>query len=169
MRILGLPGRLPETLDQVEALVGALAGPRDEALALRYRFWTADFANPDLDGEARAAADWRPDVVVAKSIGCLVAAAACADQGLAPRACVLIGAPVNRLLAEARRELLARHAARTPTLFIQQAEDPTGPLAELARLVAGQAVREASGADHLYADIPELVGLIEAWPGWPSD
>ncbi|WP_293452710.1 hypothetical protein [Phenylobacterium sp.] len=153
----------------MRALVAALARPGDEARVLDYAFWAGDFVNPDLDGEARLAAGWRPDVVVAKSIGCLVAAAACADHGLAPRACVLIGAPVNRLLAEARGDLLARHAARAPTLFIQQAEDPTGSLAELARLVPGQAVREASGADHLYADIPELVGLIEAWPGWPSD
>jgi hypothetical protein len=166
VRILGLPGRLPETFDHMQALLASLAEASDVVEAQRYGFWDGGVADPDFAGEARRAAASAPESVVAKSLGCLVAMEACAVHGLTPRACVFIGVPLRRLEAEGRADMLARHASAIPTLFIQQPDDPTGRLADLARRVPGAACRTASGDDHVYSDLAELARFVRSWDGW---
>lgn len=165
MSVLALPGRRPETLPWMQALLTELGAP--DAAIQRYGFWAGDYSNPDVGPEARLAASSAADRVVALSIGTLVASIARREHGFGPRACVLIGAPVKRLAGEGRLDLLAEQAATIPTLFIQQAADPTGSFEALkAALPASATLRTVAGDDHAYDDIRGLAALIAGWPPW---
>lgn len=165
MSLLALPGRRPETLPWMQALLTELGAP--DAAIQRYGFWAADYSDPDIEPEARVAASSPTEKVVALSIGTLVAMTARRQDGFRPGACVLIGTPVKRLAAEGRLDLLAEQAAAGPTLFIQQAADPTGSFEALkAALPASATLRTVAGDDHAYDDIRSLAALIAAWPAW---
>jgi pimeloyl-ACP methyl ester carboxylesterase len=165
LRILALPGRLPETAPRIEALARALGG---EVEVQRYAAWPGDPV-PDEAAEAvRAAELRRPDLLIAMSFGTLVAMAAREAHGLSAKAYVFLGAPVRRLATEGRLDLFARQAAAAPTLFIQQTEDFTGPYRELlAALPPDAAAHEVPGGDHVYDDVAGLAAIITRWTGIP--
>ncbi|HEY8004265.1 MAG TPA: hypothetical protein VIE16_08555 [Phenylobacterium sp.] len=169
MRLLGLPGRLPSTFPAMQALAARLTGAGDTARVQPYGFWGGDFTNPDVEPEAAIAGGSGAERIVALSIGCLVAMRAHIAHGLRPCACVFIGAPVRRLAAEGRLDLLARQAHAVPTLFVQRTADPTGAFAELAAALPhdGQ-LRELAGEIHAYEDVETLAAMIEAWPPWTN-
>jgi len=150
----------------MQALLADLGHP--EAATQRYGFWAnPDAPDPEIGPEIEAAVASGAQAVVAKSIGTLIAMLA-RSGGLAARAYVFIGAPVKRLDAMGRLDLLAKHARAAPTLFIQQSDDPTGSFTELAAaLPAAANLREVQGADHAYADTAGLAALITDWDGWP--
>jgi pimeloyl-ACP methyl ester carboxylesterase len=160
LRILGLPGRLPETAPRIAALGRALGG---EVEVQRYAAWPGD-PIPDEVAEAARAAGHSPDLVIAMSFGCLVAMAARETHGLTAKAYVFLGAPVRRLAVEGRLGLLARQAQAAPTLFIQQTEDFTGPYRELLAALPREAVaHEVPGADHVYDAAAGLAGVVARW------
>jgi len=160
LRILGLPGRLPETAPRIEALGLALA---DQVEVQRYAAWPGD-PIPDEAAEAARAARHSPDLVIAMSFGCLVAMAARETHGLNAEAYVFMGAPVRRLAVEGRLRLLARQAQAAPTLFIQQTDDFTGPYRELLAALPPDAVaHEVPGADHVYDAAGGLAEVIARW------
>lgn len=166
MKLLGLPGRAPATLDQMQILLARLEVGQTETEVRRHGFWDTDWTNPDLAPEAEAVGALRADLVIAKSVGTLIAMLAAARYGFAPTACVFLGTPLNRLVAEDRVSMLKAHCDAIPTLFIQQAEDVTGPYGPLAEIVARHprcAALEIPGGDHLYEDVELIAPLIEAW------
>ena len=165
MRILALPGRLPETHARMTALALALG---DEVEIRRYAAWPGDPVPHEAEEAAWAGAQ-DPDLVLAVSFGTLVAMRARADFGLSAKGYVFLGAPVRRLAAEGRLGLLADQARAAPTLFIQQAEDFTGPFRELAAALPAEAdAREIEGADHVYDRTAALTQIILRWTGFPS-
>ncbi len=163
MTLLALPGRKPQTLPWMQALLADLGTP--DAPIQRYRFWAhADISNPDIEPEITAASASSADLVIAKSIGTLIAMLARRDRGLAAQAYVFVGTPVRRLAGLGQLDLLAAQASAAPTLFIQQTADPGGGFAELAaRLPEAAALREVPGDNHAYADTHALAALIAAW------
>jgi hypothetical protein len=166
MTRLALPGRRAETLAWMQALLGDLGQP--DTPIRRYGFWSSpDRPDPDIAPEVEAVAASGADVVLAKSIGCLIALLARRDRGFTARAYVFIGAPVKRLAALGWLDLLAEQAEAAPTLFIQQSADPTGSFGELAAALSPTAaLSEIPGDDHAYADTATLAALITAWPPW---
>lgn len=166
MRLLGLPGRKQSTLAQMAELVECVRLGQTQSHVQAYGFWGgADVPNPDVEPEAKIAAGYGADWVIAKSFGTLVAMTAADRHGFAPSWCVFIGTPLARFEAEGL-DLLEAHCARTPTLFIQQTADFNGPFAALASQVSARAhIRcvEVPGGDHLYSDVPGLVDAIETW------
>lgn len=165
MRVLGLPGRKPSTLPQMQALLAALGLP--EAPVQAYGFWgAADVTNPDISPEVMAAAASRAELVVAKSIGTLVTALAERDHGFAPKACVFLAIPLRRFEALELVPLLEAHCRMTPTLVVQQTDDYNGPYAQVARIVAPHPlcqVVEIPGGDHLYEDVDLIAPLVRPW------
>lgn len=162
MELLGLPGRNPETEAWMAALLDALhdRGGR----TIHYRHWD-DGSEPDVTGEAHRLSGLEPDLVVAKSMGTLVAATAFRGHDFRPGAVVLIGSPVGHL-PESTLALYTELADAVPTLFIQQEEDFTGPFRSVEALAARCDRAEAAavpGSDHVYADVAALVALIERW------
>lgn len=166
MRLLGLPGREPVTLGQMQALLARLEVGQTETEIRQHGFWDTDWTNPDVRPEAGAVGPLSADLVVAKSIGTLITMLAAAHHGFTPTACVFIATPLKRLIAEDRIPLLEAHCDAIPTLFIQQAEDFNGAYAPLAEIVARRprcTAVEIPGGDHLYEDLDLIAPLIEAW------
>lgn len=166
MRLLGLPGREPATLGQMQALFARLEVGQTETEIRRHGFWDTDWTNPDLLPEADAVGLLSADLVIAKSIGTLITMLAADRHGFSPTACVFIATPLKRLIAEDRIPLLEAHCDAIPTLFIQQAEDFNGAYAPLAEIVARHprcTAVEIPGCDHLYEDLDLIAPLIEAW------
>jgi hypothetical protein len=130
---------------------------------VRYRHWETD-VEPDVEFEASRLSGQTPQVVVAKSLGTIVAATAFDLYEFRPLAAILIGVPYQPLPSEERR-LLQQLAQGVSTLFIQQVEDPGGSAAELRAalgLTSGEVVT-VPGADHLYLDTSALGAIVKQW------
>lgn len=170
MKLLGLPGREPSTLAQMEALLARLEVGQTETEIRHHGFWGTDWSHPDVLPEAAAVGQLSAELVIAKSIGTLIAMLAVAREGFAPTACVFIATPLNRLIAEDRVALLEAHCDAIPTLFIQQSDDFNGAYGPLAQIVAGHrgcAAAQIPGGDHLYEDLELIAPLIETWVNEP--
>ncbi|WP_156406029.1 hypothetical protein [Phenylobacterium sp. Root700] len=167
MKLLALPGRKPSTFKQMQDLTDRLRLGQDVVTLRPYGFWShEDIANPDVRPEAEAVAAIGADLVIAKSIGTLVAMIARRDYGLAPRAAVFIATPLKRFEAQGLVPLLSAHLAEVPTLLIQQTADYNGSHDDLAAVVMGHeqaTIREIPGDDHLYEETELIAPLIERW------
>ena len=86
MRILGLPGRQPSTVQPMTDLLALVARAGDHAEVQRYGFWAGDFTNPDIEPEAALAARSGADLVIGWSIGALVAMTAREQYALEAKA-----------------------------------------------------------------------------------
>ena len=161
MKILGLPGRNPETESWLHALLELLdAG---ESTVARYSHWEGG-GEPDVAAEAGRHPAGAADLAVAKSMGTMVLLAS-AVTGSLPEAAVLIGTPLKAYTAEQVAELQAL-MGRIPCLFIQQTNDFTGSAGALRdRLGETAEIEEVAGSDHVYSDVAELAGLIRGWQG----
>lgn len=163
MKLIGLPGRNPETAGWMQTLIDSLVLGQTSAEAARYRHWE-DGGNPDVAHEAAQLNLAPDDVVVAKSMGTMVLLA-CARSGSVPARAVFIGTPIGSYPAPMFEDLQAL-ANTVPSLFIQQTSDFTGGF-EAVKSVVGEAacasLAEVAGEDHVYADTAELKAIIEAW------
>ena len=163
MDITALPGRRSETGPWLKNVLAAAGFA--EAVVTRYRHWDVQF-EASADFEAAQLARQSPRLVIAKSLGTVIAATAYCLDGFHPAAAVLIGVPFAGL---AKRELdfLQQFSAAVETLFIQQVADPGGAaaaLGEALRLQRGEVVA-VPGDDHLYADSAALGAIIRDWKG----
>jgi|GEM_PF-2598789 len=170
MQVVALPGRRSETESWLRQLL--LAAGLHDAVVVRYRHWDSD-VEARVPFEAARLAEQAPQLVVAKSLGTVIAATAFAHHGFRPAAAVLIGTPFEAIDADAL-DLLRQFACGVETLFIQQREDPGGAadqLLEALQLTRGR-VAAVAGNDHLYLDTAALVDamrpLIAALPAPPS-
>lgn len=165
MRVLGLAGRKPSTLPQMQALFSALDLP--ETSIQPYGFWAmGEVPDPDPVPEARKAGRSGAELVLAKSFGTLVAMLARRDHGLTARTWVFLATPIRRFEVQGWIPLLQAHCAASPTLFVQQTADFNGAYADLAKLVAPHPlcrVVEVPGGDHLYEDIAAIAPPVRAW------
>jgi predicted alpha/beta-hydrolase family hydrolase len=161
MQVIGLPGRHAETEPWLRSVLLAAKLPAEDIA--RYRHWEAG-VEASVSFEARRLEGLVPSLVVAKSFGTRIAAAAFVGHRFRPQAAVLIGTPY--LAIEADDLALLRHLANgVPTLFIQQVEDPGGSSAKLAsslQLLRAEVVA-VPGSDHLYSDTAELATIISRW------
>ncbi len=171
MKVLGLPGRKPETLGQMQGLMDRLEIGQTEAVVRPHSFWDrADVSNPDISPDPLAVSVSAADLVISKSIGALIVMLARDRHSFAPQACVFLGTPLARFVAEGWVPLLEAHCAAIPTLFIQQTADYNGAYRDLAAIVARHPLctaREIPGGDHLYEDLELIAPLIEAWVNEP--
>ena len=167
MKVLGLPGRKPETLAQMQGLIERLEIGQTQAAVRPHSFWDrTDVSNPDVSPDALAVSSRGADLVISKSIGNLILMLARDRHGFAPQACVFLGTPLARFIPEGWIPLLEAHCAAVPTLFIQQTADYNGAYRDVAALVSRHhlcTAREIPGDDHLYEDLELIAPLIEAW------
>jgi hypothetical protein len=161
MQVVALPGRRSETEPWLRDLL--LAAGLPDSGVVRYRHWNSD-AEASVSFEAALLSNQAPQLVVAKSLGTVIAATAFGHHGFRPAAAVLVGTPFQAIAAEDLR-LLQKFAGGVETLFIQQTEDPGGSAAELhdaLQLTRGQVVA-VPGSDHLYSDTSALVNALRPW------
>ena len=161
MQVTALPGRRSETEAWLRSLLVAAELP--DAGIVRYRHWDTN-VEVSVPFEAARLTSRAPQLVIAKSLGTVVAATAFCLHQFRPTAAVLIGTPYQDL-ASRDLFLLQRFANGVETLFIQQVEDPGGSAARLPaalQLVRGE-VAAIPGDDHLYSDTPALVAVLQRW------
>ena len=161
MRVLGLPGRDSATRDWLRTLLNEAGFP--EARVHDYAHWTT--GEPDLGKEVLALPEGPWDLVVAKSLGTLVAARAVVAHTLRSEAFVLVGVPIAQLDEQHRVQLRAAFDTES-CLFIQQTDDFTGAFAEVrqfASSLSAAAAAAVDGDDHRYRDVAKLAELISAW------
>ena len=169
LEVLGLPGRDEATVAWLGELLESLALDTAVRRVQRYRFW-AQGTPPDVDTEARLAGAAGADVVVAKSMGTLVAINA-RQHGLRPRRSVFIGTPIAHYQAP-QHALLKQYCASGAVLFIQQTDDFTGSFGAVAAAVAalpGCRSLEVAGSDHRYDDIGACSDAIAGWLAGAGD
>ena len=161
MNVVALPGRRIETEAWLKSLLEAAEYP--DAKVTRYRHWDTE-TEASVAFEAERLSNESPQLVIAKSLGTVIAATAYSSNQFRPAFGIFIGTPYAAL-GEDDVLLLRRYAANVTTLFIQQAEDPGGPAAALAaalQLHRGS-VAEVPGSDHLYLDIVALADIVRRW------
>lgn len=159
--VIGLPGRRSETEPWLRDLLRATGLP--DSGVVRYRHWLAD-TEASVSFEAARLADQTPRLVVAKSLGTVIAATAFVRHGFRPAVAVLIGTPFGAVVA-ADLDFLRAFARGVETLFIQQAEDPGGAAGALHPALAlerGQVVA-VPGNDHLYSETSGLADTMRPW------
>ncbi len=162
MKLIALPGQNQATEPWLAEIVGRVTTGEDTVDQLHYRHWDEPGA-PDVAHEASRIADSQCDLVIAKSLGTLIALTAFQQSGFRPGRAVFIGIPFNHYSADYLR-LLREFAAATPALFIQQTADVTGRFDALSDKYADVAeVVEVPGSDHFYGDVEQLYELISAW------
>ena len=161
MRITALPGRRIETEAWLKGLLVAAKYP--DAKVTRYRHWDTD-EEASVAFEAERLSSQSPQLVIAKSLGTVIAATAYSLHQFRPAFAVLIGTPYDALKDD-EFQFLRRFAASVHTLFIQQAQDPGGSADRLvvALKVNRSSVVEVPGNDHLYSDTNASVSLLDRW------
>lgn len=166
MKIVGLPGVNAWTEQWLTEVIASLEIGQSATTVQSYRHWQMPGSEPDIDFEVTQAAAERPDFVVAKSMGTMVALRGQGSGALEAERYVLIGVPVSGLGAE-EKALLERIGERSePCLFIQQRDDRAGSAAALAQVLGegpNVTLEVIPGDDHRYEDIPTLKRLVEGW------
>ena len=161
MHVTALPGRRSETEAWLKGVLVAAGFP--EAVVTRYRHWDTE-VEASVPFEAARLANQSPPLVIAKSLGTVIAATAFCLHKFRPTAAVLIGTPYAALDSSDLR-FLQQFSAAVETLFIQQSEDPGGSAAALAAAVQvtrGEVV-PVPGDDHMYSDSKTLGAVIQRW------
>ena len=161
MQVIGLAGRRSDTELWLRALLRAVGLP--DGGVVRYRHWSSD-VDASVPFEAAHLHDQAPQLVIAKSLGTVIAATAFAQHGFRPAAAALVGTPFQAVAPEDLR-LLQQFARGVDTIFIQQIDDPGGPAAALhdaLQLTRGQ-VAAIPGNDHAYADTAAMVNVLRPW------
>ena len=99
MNALLLPGNSPRHVEWIEKLKLALVPHFQLIEAQHYRHWQRGEENADVDYEIgvaqKKASELNPYIVVAKSIGTVVAAKGTAEGKLQPDKLILLGVPIN--------------------------------------------------------------------------
>lgn len=166
MKILGLPGRNPQTGPWMEKVLKAIDVEGSEKITQYYAAWKSGGSQADPKQEVDIAASHKPDLIVAKSIGSVIAVNAITKDRLSPKYQVFIGVPFKGL-GEPQRKLFLDFCNREkPTLFIQQANDPAGAYAVMAEHLPKSefnTLKEVPGADHKYDDVEQLGSIISEW------
>lgn len=161
MKILGLPGVIPETNKWMQELFQALDANSFDSRIQEYRHWS-DNSDVDTDHEACCLKQSLVDLVIAKSLGTFVSTYAFDTYNFRPLRAVFIGSPIRRHSSN-NFELLSKFVKSVPTLFIQQTLDFNGSYNELSKTVhafSNAEIIEVPGDDHVYSNIDELQRII---------
>ena len=159
MLVTALPGRRSETEAWLRSVLVAAGFPA--AVVTRYRHWDTG-AEASVAFEAARLTNQSPPIVIAKSLGTVIAATSFCLHKFRPTAAVLIGTPYA-VLESSELRFLQQFSAGVDVLFIQQSEDPGGSAAELPgalHLARGKVVT-VPGDDHIYTDTEVLAKVIQ--------
>jgi len=167
MNALILGGMSPRHKAWVRQVAEVLQPYFDEVRPLDYRHWDAADTEMDLEYEISQAdvlaKNFDEYVVVAKSIGTVLASFANARGLLAPQRCVFMGFPLK--VAEAQFPEVANALPQLPpTVFLHNERDPLGSAAAVKQYVDAHAPKAYEfqvlpGDTHDYTDFDLIVQL----------
>ena len=166
MKILNLPGINPITEQWMKNLSNILDLGQTTAKVQKYQCWNIPGSGFDLEVEIGKAEKEHADVIIAKSIGTVLALNGYQRGLFTARRYIFIGTPIRGLKDREKNILRVLVTGAIPVLFIQQSDDRAGNIHELRKLVVATAsvtVMEIPGDDHMYSDIHQLKSIIEKW------
>lgn len=166
MRTLGLPGKNKSTGPWLDKILSSEVFVNDVIQRQSYRAWQSTEEEIDEVFELDVASKFEPELIVAKSMGSILTILGVAQSILKPQACVFMGVPILSLQKDEKSCLENWKDTGIKTLFIQQHSDPTGSFSQLLELIRpadNLCFEVVEGSDHIYSDIPELVGLMKSW------
>ncbi|MCD9544123.1 hypothetical protein GLP24_04570 [Photobacterium carnosum] len=163
MKILAIPGKMPITESWLLKIISATQWRQETVDMHRFVAWKNEQAF-SVGNEISYLPSGHFDVVITKSIGCLITLKA--QKAITWDRLVLIGVAWS-LFSESERELLpALEKKSQPVLIIQEKHDPFGSYAEIAAEVAGKHnihCVEVGGDRHQYTDTEAIGELINHW------
>lgn len=167
MNALLLPGNSTRHAEWIEQLADALSPYFDTTKTQHYRHWKTGEQAADVAYEISAAKDnaaqLEPYCIIAKSIGCVIAAKGTADGLLHPEKLILLGVPIN---GGAPREAFAKflRTISVPVVIIQNTSDPLGSFdnVKIAFENVGNHISfvEMPGDTHDYIDFESIAKLV---------
>lgn len=168
MRVLILGGNGVGNRLWVEGLSNELNEEGLEFVSVSYRHWEKDLPMIDLKVESEAVSRHVTSgdfIFVSKSAGILVALQAIRDYGVKSIKNIFIGTPIDWAKSNDidLSELLM--SVNSPTLFVQQSNDPFGSPQILRKLLdttglLKSEIVEVEGNDHSYTDFKALKKII---------
>ena len=170
MNILILGGNSPRHQQWVRDMAAALAPHYDEVRALDYRHWQTGETLADIDHEITAAGelvhDWDDYVVVAKSVGTVIATLAHARGALHASRYLLLGIPYDGIAGQTP-EFDSALQTLTSLAVVQNQFDPYGS-ADMVRqrldalgLASLELVEVPAVTTHDYTDTAQMRELLE--------
>lgn len=170
MNVLLLGGNSPRHYEWIRELGDALERAGHSVILHDYAHWQSGEALANVQSEITslrtAMSNQRDYVVVAKSIGTVIAALAVAQGALHPRKCILLGTPISGIAGETAA-FAPSLAALPRTTFVQNEYDPFGSADQLDALLEAthpssyELIVVPGNATHDYIDyelIEKLVG-----------
>lgn len=169
MQALIFGGMSPRHQAWVREVSAALQSDFDEVRLLDYRHWDSQNSAMDMEYEiaeaVRLAEGLTDYVVVAKSIGSVLASLATARGLLVPRHCLFMGFPL-RVVLEEFPETAKALPHLPPTIFLHNESDPLGTSEAVRAYVAEHAPRQYAlqtlpGDTHDYVDFELIARLAQ--------
>ena len=169
MNALILGGQSPRHHEWVREVAGALRPHFGRVAFVDYRHWTSggeiDVAY-EMAVAAQQVASWDAYVVVAKSIGTVIATLGTAAGQLDPWRCVFCGFPLA-VVQRAYPQVTSALAALPPTVCLQNEQDPLGSAAALQVYLTQAAAPKVRllltpGETHDYLNFEQLSQLAAA-------
>jgi hypothetical protein len=167
MKLFILPGNSPQNKEWAEKLKESLAERVNEIYIQYYDHWQTGEEIINLERELEKLLkeiNTQEYLLLGKSAGVLVILKGIFENKLKPKACIFLGTPIfwARALNFSIDEYLKNF--QTPTLFIQQSEDPAISANNLQELLLSLKVKNYKfitipGSDHSYDDF-SLISTI---------
>ena len=168
MNLIILPGNSPEHERWLNEAANAFEPFFDEIHAVHYRHWQTGAPEVDESYEIEAlrslSMDMSDSVILAKSVGTVIATRAISEDILRPRNTVFLGLPItNSLFGTSLEEYGLQNIV--PLTIVQNTNDPYGSFTDvrdfLTKIGATQvALIEAPGQTHDYEDYEQYSGLL---------
>jgi len=143
MKILILPGNAIGNKEWLRAIKKSLNKFVGKIEVIEYSHWKEDKKLIDLDVESEKAGGVY-DIVIAKSIGVILALKGIKESKLITKKCVFIGTPINWAKKKDLQPLKYFDNFKIPTLFIQNKGDPTCSSEELKKILKSKKISNYS-------------------------
>ena len=176
MKILLLGGQSPRHYDWVREVREVLEEAGNEVVLHDYAHWLRDEPTIDFMAELNAVSTIAQEIegdyiIVAKSIGTVLTAVGTMRGLLAPKACLLLGFPLQSFKDD--EDVATAIGALPLSIFVQNTDDPLGSYDELTDYLrplapATTVTVPLPGKTHDYMDfmlIAELVAKLSAVAG----
>lgn len=167
MQVILLGGQSPRHYEWVREVREALELAGLPVVLHDYAHWLRGGHGIDFEAELKAVAELAADqddeyIVVAESIGCVLAGVGLARGLLKPKACVMLGLPLKT--AQNNTGFVAGLKVLPPTIFAQNENDPLGAY-EAVKAFARPYVSTTTvfaaltGSSHEYLDFELITAL----------
>lgn len=166
MNAIYLPGNSIANKIEVEKLSQALSDLFDQSIVQYYRHWQTSEEFIDLDFERielqKIASNLGEYIIIAKSIGTVLAMSALCENTINPQKCIFLGTPVKWAQEHKYNIDLYLSCLDVPTIFIQHRNDPLTSAQDLQTYLANTShqVIELPGKTHNYNEYKKLREII---------